>query len=95
MNDLILNNQLDLEFSGGDLVVSPSREQHILLLLKSLPGHWRQSPLSGIGIEGWINAPASDRERNALGQAIRRQLDADGLKPGIINIDSKFNISIA
>lgn len=93
--DLNLTEALDLEVRDGDLVIAESREQHTLLLLISAPGNWRASPLMGVAITQYINAPASDLERNATAQHIRRQMEADGLKPGIIEVDGDWNIEIS
>ena len=93
MNDLKFDGQ-DVIIVDGDLVISESREQHTALLLSSSPGHWRASPVIGVGMQNWLNAPHTERHRNSLAQMIRKQMDADGLAPGIIEIDSTFNIII-
>lgn len=84
----------DLTVKDGDFVIVDSREQHTQLLLLSSNGHWRQQPILGIGIHKYLLAPNSARQRNELAQKIRRQMDTDGLKPSIIEIDAQFKISI-
>ena len=93
MNDLKFDGH-DISVVAGDLVITASREQHTALLLASSPGHWRASSVIGVGMQKYLNAPHTERHRNALAQIIRKQMDADGLAPGIIEIDSTFNINI-
>jgi hypothetical protein len=93
MNDLKFDGH-DLEVKDGDLMITASRQQHTALLLASSPGHWRASPVIGVGMEKHLLSPHTERHRNALAQTIRKQMDADGLSPGIIEIDSTFNINI-
>jgi hypothetical protein len=46
---------------AGDFHVSGSDEQHVLDILESAPGHYRESPLTGLDLARFILAPAADR----------------------------------
>lgn len=57
VKDIILDTDKDVEFFDGDFIVSPSDEQHIVLIMDSLPGAWKQYPLMGAGIAYDLNSP--------------------------------------
>ena len=54
-NDILLqpdeNGIWDLDIQNGELVIGPSDQQHIEMILQSAPGHWREHPLLGADLE--------------------------------------------
>lgn len=93
--DVKLDAEFDLDVRDGDLVVGADANQATLLTLATGKGHWRMSPLIGVDMPAYINAPASEATRNAVAAIIRRQLEANGLKPGIISINSIWEVTIS
>lgn len=67
-NDLIIN-------STGDFDVKESDQQHVILLINTFLGQWKQDPLVGVGI---INYLASSGQQQTLRREITVQMIADG-----------------
>lgn len=57
-----------------------SSEQHVEHLLLAQQGEYKQSPLTGIGILNYINAPMDTKRRGELERNIQLQLEADGAR---------------
>jgi len=72
--DILLDDDLDLRIENGDFVIGPSDEQHIELLLRSAPGHWKKNPLIGANLAQDINGFFDGEAR----KRIRLTLQADG-----------------
>ena len=49
----------DLFISGGDLAIFESDSQHIVDLITSNNGDWKEYPLCGVGIDNYINSNTS------------------------------------
>lgn len=75
MNDFLLDANGDLAIVDGDLVVGPSDGQNIVDIINSFAGAWKQWPQVGVGILQYVQ---SGEGANALQQAIKQQLQADG-----------------
>ena len=83
--DLLLDDTLDLRLEQGDLVVAPSDAQHIDLLLRTAPGHWRHDPLAGVGLLRYLQAPYGPTQAGLLHRDIAIQLERDGYE--VLNLD--------
>ncbi len=77
IKDIILDENFDLVIENGDFKISNSDMQHIELICITDVGHWKQSPLLGVGIMKYI---ASSGQQDALKRAINIQLASDGYK---------------
>ena len=75
VKDIILNDENDLQFSNGDFVINDSDQQHVLLILNTNQGSWKQYPLVGVGIRKYLN---SSGQSQVLRRSIAVQLEADG-----------------
>lgn len=73
MLDFILNGN-DLAVADGDLAIGSVGDDNAYLLLVTSKGDWKGSPLTGVGVVRFLNAP-DDR---ALEREVRIQLEADG-----------------
>jgi hypothetical protein len=71
--DFILDGN-DLAVAGGDLAIGPVGDDNAKLLLATSKGDWKGSPLTGIGVVRFLNAP----DGRALEREVRIQLEADG-----------------
>jgi hypothetical protein len=92
MLDLILNGN-DLAVADGDLAIGTVADDNAYLLLLTAKGDWKGSPLTGIGVERFLNGP----DGRALEREVRIQLEADGficrsihLLDGYIKIDATW-----
>ena len=73
--DIIIDDANDLTFADGDFKLAQSDQQHVLLLLNTYIGHWKQFPFVGVGI---IRFLASSGQQLTLKREIEVQLTGDG-----------------
>jgi hypothetical protein len=90
--DLLLNEDNDLDIVDGDFVVGDETQQQINSILEAQQGHFKQSPLLGVGIRQMLNGGL----KGELKRNIQLQLESDGiaissikLKDGELKIDIK------
>lgn len=85
MNDFLYDAYHDLLIDRGDWLVGDSNDQHIQLLLTSMPGEWKENPEVGVGL--------SLSQHGAIDGFIKRniavQLEADGFKLENLQITDK------
>lgn len=82
MKDFLMDDDYDCLIANGDFVVGESTSQEIQLHLKASKGNYYQHPLTGIGIDKYINASVS---RADLKRTIRVDLEADNME--IVTLD--------
>ena len=85
VKDILLENN-DLMIEKGDFKIVESDQQSIELIIDSYLGHWKESPLCGVGVDLFLN---SSGQQLALKRAISVQLEADGM----INVNVTSNSS--
>tara|TARA_R110000796_G_scaffold74629_8_gene167820 strand:- start:696 stop:995 length:300 start_codon:yes stop_codon:yes gene_type:complete len=91
VKDFKLDQDGDLEISGGDFYLNESDQVHIEHILKSNKGYWLEEPLLGVGIISELNGNKTKQE---LKQNIRRQLVFDNYNVKEVNISDEFKIGI-
>lgn len=84
MNDILLNDDFDLRFENGDLVIGESTKQHQQLLVLTKKGDWKENPTVGVGVAAYLK---DDADTDLLG-AIRTEFEKDGM---IVNSIEKNN----
>lgn len=77
IKDIILDDDLDLIIENGDFKVADSDQQHVLLIVNTTLGSFKNAPLMGVGIRQYLS---SSGETDALKRAMTVQLGADGYK---------------
>jgi len=90
-DDILLTDDEELQFLGGDFLVGVSDQQHIQHILKAKKGQYYQSPLIGLGIVDFTNG---DLDRDLIRQQIRTQLKSDNYLPTEVFITEDFEIFI-
>lgn len=76
--DILLDDDGDIDVSAdGDFKVGPSDEQHVMLLINTYPGNWKEFPTCGVGIRDYI---LSAGKTNILKRSINVQLTGDGYR---------------
>ena len=75
VKDILLEDN-DLIIENGDFKIGESDQQSIELIIDSYLGHWKESPLCGVGVDLFLN---SSGQQLALKRAISVQLEADGM----------------
>ena len=73
--DFLLDEQDDLLIRDGDLVVGPSEQQEIGLIVRLAQGELRAAPLTGFGIARRLRGEA---DRDSFSQELDTQLRLDG-----------------
>lgn len=93
--DILLTPGYDLDFTpAGDLAVGESDDQHVVLLLLTNQGEWRDDPLVGIGLRRYQSGPLGLTEQAQLNRELAVQLQRDGYQVNNASIDSTSNLSI-
>jgi hypothetical protein len=90
--DILLNDDFDLDFQGGDVVVGEGTRQSQALILLSEPGEWRENPPVGAGIR---NLVLDDAPTAAITSEIQAQLEADGQMVEFINLATGGAVDLA
>ena len=85
MQDLILNEHNNLLIERGDWLIADSQQQHIQLLLTSLPGEWKETPETGVGLALSQNGAID----GFMKRTIAVQLEADRFKLDNLQITEK------
>jgi hypothetical protein len=83
-NDILLDDDGELQFRNGDLLIGESDGQHIQDILIASPGHYKQTPLLGGSlIMGLNGANTVDFKRD-----LRLQLESDGYEVATLNFNN-------
>jgi hypothetical protein len=95
MKDIALNNDFTLKIANGDFVIEESDNQHVALLAGTSAGEWKQSPVTGMGLNRFLKGDSDDLIR--MKHIINIQLKADGaieqkviINQDTIQIDAKY-----
>lgn len=80
--DFALDESFDIKFRNGDFDLAEGTEQHILLILATSQGHWRQTPLLGADYQRNYN---TNRLQN-LNTEVKKHLELDGMNVNKVSI---------
>lgn len=89
--DILLDEDGDLLFKNGDLVIGNNLGQQQEDLLVSAPGTLKNSPTRGVGLFDFIDDEGNTVE---LQTVIQREFEADGLHINDMNVEDINNIQI-
>ena len=96
--DIAVDEDFDLKIEGGDLVVEPSDDRHVNMILISARGNFLFNPTVGVDLFSFLN---STGQADVLRRDIQEQMTLDGFrvddiqfseendKLGSININAK------
>jgi hypothetical protein len=85
-NDILLDDTENLQDDGtGDFKTGDASNQLMYYIVKSGQGNWKEFPLVGVGIEGYVN---SDIGRYDLEQLIKGQLRTDVFLKATVNAEN-------
>jgi len=88
--DFLEDESGDIACKNGDFDIGISDDQHVMDLFQASPGHYKQNPLTGIGIINALNGVIDGNVKRAA----RVNLQADGYKLNGINGDGTGNFLI-
>lgn len=73
VQDILLTDDYDLAISAsGDFEVGYSDQQHVILLIESNVGSWKQFPTIGVGIESYSGSSGTGlRIRNDINKSLK------------------------
>lgn len=86
--DILLTEDNDLMIYEGDFVTGVSDQQHVMHILQSVSGDYKQYPVIGVNMINFINGFTSDMART-----IKLQLMSDGYNVKNLIVDNG-NISV-
>lgn len=84
--DILIDEDGDLLFKDGDLVIGESTRQHQKLLLLIEKGELRQFPTHCVGVRTWINDDVNFAD---LKLEIKREFERDGMTVSKITLNSQ------
>lgn len=93
MNDILTNNG-DPIIKDGDFVLDKSDLQDINYLLQLNEADLKYSPLTGVGINRYINAPLTRTVKTGLEKKVRLNMLADSFQNVNCEINSWEDIKI-
>lgn len=73
--DFLQNNDNDLLIENNDFVIGNSDEDHIVDIINSAQGDWKEYIFCGVGIDNFLNSSGAQLQ---LRKQILQQLTADG-----------------
>lgn len=79
---------------NGDFKAVEADKTHIERILVSNKGDWKNSPLTGVGLYKWTNAPSSGMSLERLARTIELQLRFDGFTPIKVDVSNLNNIIV-
>ena len=85
MQDILLDEHDNLLIDRGDWQLGDSHQQHVQLLLTSMPGEWKENPETGVGLALSHNGVID----GFIKRTIAVQLEADGFKLDHLQITEK------
>jgi hypothetical protein len=91
VKDIELDDSLDLTIENGDFKISNSDQTHVINIIKSNLGAFKQFPLVGVGIDYYI---ASSGSQQVIKRNITVQMEADGYSVNDIAISGDNTYSI-
>ena len=81
IKDILFDDTGDIACLNGDFKFNISDDQHVMDLMQASPGHYKNNPLTGIGIINALNGVVDGN----LKRIARDNLSADGYKLNGIN----------
>lgn len=90
MIDYLEDENGDLRIENGDLVRGDATEKHFKDLILSQKGDWKQYPLTGVGMQDYID----DDEPGQAYAEINKQLENDGAVITLLEIFENGTINL-
>lgn len=84
--DILTDENDDLLFVGGDLVIGQSDQQHVRHIVLSNQGDFKESPLAGFGLERYLKTPVNDISK--FKRLLSLQLKQDGYNNPSIDVSN-------
>lgn len=81
-NDFLQNSDNDILIKDGDFVIGASDEDHIVDIVNSNPGDWKEYIFCGVGIDSYLNSSGAQLQ---LKKQILLQLAQDGYSSITVN----------
>lgn len=83
MEDLLLDDDMDLQWKDGDFVIGDSTAQNQKVLIYCNKTEFKENPMRCVGAVRYLEGSSPD----ALAREIRTEFIADGMKVNKIRID--------
>jgi len=93
MEDFKLDNDTDLTFTNGDIVIANTDQQNLELILLSHKGAFKEFPIIGVGITDYLKSPEII-SRLRLENEITNQLEYDNFTISEVDVNNLEDITI-
>lgn len=87
--DVLVGDDLDLEFVQGDFSIDESTAQHVNHILLATKGDYRAHPLLGADITRLVS---EDKSPNLVQQDVQEELERDGMRVQAVRFGEVVNI---
>jgi len=81
--DILLDSDGELQDDGsGDFLTGDASNQLMGYIIQSHPGHWKEFPLVGVGVDKYL---LSNVDQYEIAQAIKAQLRSDAFRTAVVD----------
>jgi len=89
-SDYLLDAGFDVMCQDGDIPAGDATYQHQAVLVKVLPGSFKQAPTTGVGVDNFL----LDESPGLLLREIRSQFAKDGMRVRRVDISTDGKLTI-
>ena len=95
VQDILLSDEYDLAISAsGDFELGYSDQQHVILLIESNKGTWKQFPTIGVGIEQYLGSSGTGlRIRNEINTSLKND-GYSNITVELAQVDGTFEYNV-
>jgi|ERR1035437_20464 hypothetical protein len=91
VQDIDLDDNFDLTIVNGDFLITESDQNHVISIINSYTGAWKEYPLVGVGLIQYL---AGSVNSDVVKRAIQTQLITDGYNVQDIKVLKDFTYEI-
>lgn len=84
-NDIKLNDDIDLDFTGGDFNVADSEIEHLEEIIRAVKGDYVQTPELGVDLFQYLDAPGTQAESD-LKRSLVENMELDGFSTSDLSV---------
>lgn len=88
--DYLLDADFDVLCQDGDIPAGDATYQHQAVLVKALPGSFKQAPTTGVGVDLFL----LDENPGLLLREVRSQFSKDGMRVRRVEISPEGKLTI-
>lgn len=90
MNDILLDQNNDVKFENGDLVIGDATNQNQLQIIAANKGQYKENPGIGVGIDALLNS----EDLNEVLIEVKKNLEYDGMRVDNVRFEPKGKLIV-